>query len=119
MSTLWLTAEGAPADGPLLSIRAGPLAKGFVAGEVTGMGAGGALGLGESAGLMDGPHRPTDQADGGASSPRNGFRGERPKAAEGPGDMAKVPGQGKTSEATSMGNSNLWGTESQTSGHAC
>ena len=80
---------------------------------MTGIGAGGALGLGESAGLMDGPHRPTDQTDGGVnSSPRYGLeRGERPKAAEGAGDMAKLPGKGKTNEPTgrlkSLGNTKL------------
>lgn len=96
--TLWLLAAGpdagARAVGLLLSILAGPLAKGLVEGEDKIRGTGGALGLGESLGLMEGPHNPTDHRDGGVnSSPRNRFaRGERPGAVEGAGDIARVPG---------------------------
>lgn len=98
--THWLAAGpdvGATAVGLLLNILAGPVAKGLVEGDDKGCRKGGALGLGESLGLMEGPHNPTDHRDGGVnSSPRNRFvRGERPQeAVEGAGDIARVPGTG-------------------------
>ncbi len=66
--TLWLAAgpdAGATAVGLLLSILAGPVANGLVEGDDKKRGTGGALGLGESLGLMEGSHNPTDHRDGG------------------------------------------------------
>ncbi len=102
-------AAGARADGLLLNIRAGPLAKGFVEGEMTGLGAGGARGLGESLGLIDGPHSPTAQRDGWVnSSPRDrDGREGRPMAVEGPGDIAKVPGKGRRNKPAACVDLNL------------